>query len=540
MKGDMNGFAVYPSIILQASAGFLDLQNWARNIHRGLIGSCDSFAGMAGDDHAGVIFASRYDKAADSVVNALARIVAQLGGTSNGLFDTAATYVNADEDVASRLGKGGYQIPSQSSPNCDQEMRTVELPSARGHASWPVSHIIAHFWPQGDPGRLRQAAEDWQRAAKLIGELADYGQDETVKVTASCQSSAIDAFQANWIRTQQAITTAANAATQISSACSVYSTEIQHLRAKLQHLAEGAGAVGAVGVGLTLVTVGISDLAGGIGEGVIAADAAAAAAEMTATLSASADLAVLAEAAETVDQAAAAMIPVAESSAAFSGSGGGATATLASYMTPSAPGPLTPFTGTLGPIAPPQPQEFPDLSSAQQAEFRAWMAQMQADGRTKPTRMTPVGTPPNITANRAYQLRIAGDREYKLYTTVPEKDNKNNRDLPGDERDEATMWADGVRPQDGAAVDAKYVNAPNAPSCKSLYNIGNAGRVPDFLYSSTVAKQQYEVLRYGSAISDPRNKVNHLEIDTNDNRAASYFRLLMWMDKVPGQVRVVP
>lgn len=535
----MDGFNVSLPVIVRASAAFLDLQNWAQNLRSDLLRSCDSLGGMAGDDSAGHAFASRYDAAADAVVNAFIRVVAQLGGTSNGLFDTAMTYARAEENITSQL-QGPYEMPAASNPNCDQSSKTIEIPSAAGHNNWFVNDIIARFYPQGDPGKLAQAADDWGRAAKRISDLAGYGQDETIKVTAACQGAAIDAFQANWIRTQQAITAISSAAAQLSSACSLYSTKIQQLRAHLEELAAGAAVVGGAAVGLTILTVGISDAAGAVAEGVIATEAAAAAAAMTAELSASAEIAVLAEAAQIVDEAAAAMIPVAETAADFSGGSGPATATLASYTMPPRSGPPLPFTGTMGPVPPPVPQEFPDLAPAQLAAFRAWMAQMQATGRTSPTRMPPAGTAPNVIAARAYQLRIAGSREYELYTTVPKADTKDTRDIPGDERPEATMWADGVRAQDGAAIDAKYVNSPNSPTCKSLYNIGNAGNVPDFLYSGTVAKQQYEILRYGSAIGDPRNRINHLEIDTNDNRAASYFKLLMWMDRVPGQVRVIP
>jgi hypothetical protein len=54
-----SGFAIAPSAILVASAGFTDIQNWAQNIRNGLIGSCDTYAGMAGDDDAGSVFGPR-------------------------------------------------------------------------------------------------------------------------------------------------------------------------------------------------------------------------------------------------------------------------------------------------------------------------------------------------------------------------------------------------------------------------------------------------------------------------------------------------
>lgn len=518
-KGDMDGFTVSTAAIIKASAGFTDIQSWASNIYRGLIGSCSTLGGMAGDDSAGLDFAGKYDKAADAVINGFGRAVAQLGGTANGLYDTAMTYINAEEDIVSRLHQP-YELPSASNPGCEQSTNTVQVPTAAGHGNWVVSHLISHFWPQGDPGRLKQAAEDWQRAAKLISDVAGYGQDETIKVTASCQGSAIDAFQGNWIRTQQALTAISNAATQISSACSVYATAIDQLRAKLEHLAEGAAVVGGVALGLTIVTVGISDATGAAGEGVIAADAAAAAAAMTAEMSASAEVAVLAEAADVVDQAASAMIPVAETSAAFSG--GAATATLASYTAPARmPG--------VGPIPPSPASDFKDLSPARQAQFRQWMQLMQDSGRTDLITM-PAASKPNVAARRAYQLRVAGNREYALYTTV--RDPGTGRQL--------SMQADGVRAQDGAAIEAKWITKPQQPGCKSPYTLGNVYGRPDFIYENSTAEAEFEMVKYQSALTDPRNAVNHVEIDTNDSLAGAYFDSIRRTFQVRGETRIVP
>lgn len=537
-KGDMNGFTANYPALLQASGGYLDLQIWTQQIYRGLLGSCDTLGGMAGGDSAGNIFASGYDKAADAVVNGVGRVVGQLGGTSNGLYDTVMTYVRAEEDITSQL-RQPYQLPAASSPDCDQSSKIIQLPSARGHASWPVSHIIAQFYPQGDPDKLQQAAEVWAKAATLLSTLADQGRDQSFLVIGSSEGSTVDSFQANWIKTQQAIQAMSNTANQISSACSIYSTKIRQLRAKLEHLLEAAGIAGGAALGLTVLTLGISDAAGAVAEGAIATDAAAAAATMTAELSSSAEVAVLAEAASVVDQAAAAMIPVEAASAAFSGGSGATTATLASYTMPPAPA-RYPYSGAIGPVPPPRPPLFPDLSPADQAAFREWMAKMESSGRTKATTMPRLTSNANTAAATAYQLRIAGNREYRLYTTLPEADNKTNRDIPRDQRDEATMWADGVRSQDGAAIDAKYVNKPNSEQCTSTYSLTKVGTMPDRVYQMITEKQDWEMARYASAVRDPRNHITHVEVDTNDNRASAYFRALMGMNGVPGQVRVIP
>lgn len=64
------------------------------------------------------------------------------------------TYIAADQDIAEQL-HGPFQLPAASNPGCEEEPNAVQLPSARGHSNWPVRDIIAHFWPQRDPGKLR-------------------------------------------------------------------------------------------------------------------------------------------------------------------------------------------------------------------------------------------------------------------------------------------------------------------------------------------------------------------------------------------------
>jgi uncharacterized protein YukE len=520
--------------MLVSSAGFTDLQNWSRQIHLGLIGSCDDAAAMAGDDDAGHAFGATYDRTAIAVVNGLGRAVAQLGGTANGLYGMAMDYIRTDADVAASLMRP-YELPSSSDPQCEQDPRQVSLPSAVGHNNWFVRDVIAKFWPQADPGKLRQAARDWQKAAELINSLGSEGDRQVQPVTASCRALAVDAFAANWRHmyvdcavTGPLLNTLSTVSHQLAAACGVFAAQVDKLRTHLEHLAEIAGGVAVVGVGLTFFTLGISDAAGAVGEGAIAAEAAAAATAMTAELSASAELAVLAEAAATVDAAAADLIPVTDVSlgaAAY----GSASATMA-LTTMS-----TPVPGVIGPIPPDPTSRHQDLTPAEQAEFRAWMARMNADGHTMSVSMPPpvsakTGRPtkPQVIDARAYQLRVAGDTEYSLYTTL------TNPKTGG----QARMNADGVRPQDGAAIDAKYVNQQSG--CSTPYRMSDVSNTPDFLYKQVESDQKWEMQRYASAINDPRNRVNHLEIDTNDPKAAAYFEAMREANRVPGQTRVVP
>ncbi|MFE3113738.1 restriction endonuclease fold toxin-2 domain-containing protein [Kitasatospora indigofera] len=523
----MSGFKVVPSQMLVSSAGFSDLQNWASQIHRGLVGSLDDAGGMAGDDDTGHAFAKKYDPAAKAYVAALGRTVAQLGGTANGLYTMALNYIRTEADVAASFMQP-QQLPAAADPECEQETKNVQIPTAVGHTNWFVRDIIAEFWPQGDPAKLRQAAKDWKRVGELVSRLGAEGDRLALEVTASSSSQAVDSFLANWravhdgcVTSGPVLNTLVSTAHQMSLACDAYADGIEDLRDTLENLALLAGGVAVVGVALTVFTLGISDAAAAGGEVAIAAEAGAAALALTAEIEASAEIAVLAEAASVIDAAAARLIPVAI--AAVPAVALAAVPTMAEAApapTPSTPPAITPG---LPPLPHDPASPFPILPPAQQQDVRTWMTQMDTDGRTK-TALGPMGKP-KIDARRAYQVRVAGTTEYNLYTTVPGNDGQLG------------MNADGVRYQDGAAVDAKYVG--QQPSCKSPLRLGNVDNVPDFVYESTEKSQVAEMTKYASAFQDPRNKVNHLEIITNDDKAAAYYQAMMAAQGVSGRTRVV-
>ncbi|MEU5544292.1 restriction endonuclease fold toxin-2 domain-containing protein [Streptomyces sioyaensis] len=520
----MSGFHVDPPKMLVSSAGFTDLQSWASQIHRGLVGSLDDVAGMAGDDGTGHSFAAKYDPAAQAFVDALGKGVAQLGGMANGLYTMALNYIRTDADVAAKFMKP-QQLPASSNPQCDEEHRKFKIPTAVGQANWVVREIIARFWPQGDPEKLREAAKNWRHVGQLVSRLGTEGDKLIRTVTASSEAQAVDSCAANWRKmhngggTGPLLNTLSTSAQSLASACDAYAQGIEDLRDTLEDLAMAAGGVAVAGVALTVLTVGISDVAAAGGEAAIAAEAGIAAAALTAEVEASAELAVLAEAASVIDAAAADLIPIASAtSAPLAAAGPRLTLAAATGVTPGLP-----------PLPPDPHSRYPHLSPHDQAQFRQWMAQMAADGRTS-TAVDPANVKGDKAARREYQIRVAGSTEYSLYTTEVYTEGKNK----GQQR---SMNADGVRPQDGAVIDAKYV--AQRPSCRSPLRLNNVDNVPDFVYKNVADAQEDELGRYTSAIHDPRNKVNHLEVVTNDEKAGAYFDAMMAAKNTPGETRIV-
>ncbi|MEU8926300.1 restriction endonuclease fold toxin-2 domain-containing protein [Kitasatospora sp. NPDC048545] len=532
----MTDFHVKPADMLLSSAGFTDLQNAASQIYRSLVFAMDATAGMAGDDEAGTKFAADYDPAAQKLVNATAQVVGQLGQTANGLYTMAINYLQTDADVAASM-MAPQKLPESADPQCDQEVAKAELRSAAGHNdSGAVHDLLKKFWPQGDPGKLRQAASDWKHFAELVSKLGTEGDKRVQRVTASSTSGAVTSFAQNWAKVHDGCATEGpllnsltNAAYKLGQACESYAQHVEDLRDTLEDLAITAGIVAGAGLLLTVVTLGGSDVAAAGGEAAIVAEAGAAAATMTAAVEGSAELAVLAEAAAVVDAAAANLIPV--GAAAVTAAATTAVVLAGATDAAAAPAPKPPpFTVTPG--MPPLPRDpnspFPALSPQDQAAVRTWMTQMQQDGRTFQALGPSVKGDPKIDARRAYQVRVAGSTEYRLYTTVT--DPETGRELG--------MDADGVRPEDGAAIDAKYIGQQK--SCKSPFRLDNADGVFDFVYENTMDGEAKKLDKYASALNDPRNKVNHLELITNDGKASSYFQGLMTAKGVAGNVRVVP
>ncbi|MBD0695847.1 restriction endonuclease fold toxin-2 domain-containing protein [Streptomyces sp. CBMA123] len=60
------------------------------------------------------------------------------------------------------------------------------------------------------------------------------------------------------------------------------------------------------------------------------------------------------------------------------------------------------------------------------------------------------------------------------------------------------------------------------------------------MYENTMDGESKKLEKYASALKDPRNKVNHLELITNDAKASSYFQGLMTAQGVKGRVRIEP
>jgi hypothetical protein len=522
------GYAVDPNVVFQASVQFLDTKQFVFDIASGLAGDLSNTAGMAGDDKTGHAFAASYQPAAQSVVAGVDKAGQGMGAISSRLLMMAVNYLETENQISQALGSS-IDVSSGLSPDtsqCEPTGAAAKLPQAEGageHSSIPV---IGRFWPQGDTGKLRSAAQVWSSAARLIDQAQSNAGQHALPVVSECSGAAFTAFQ------QYAATVytgSPHGGTDISASlpllenlsaacrllqkqCEGYADAIDHCKHVIEGLATAAGLIAVGGILLTVVTFGGSDEGAGAADSVIVSEAAAAAEALEAGEASSAAVAAVEEAEQTVAQLAAKLvvtggvaagavaIPAATgassaSAASGSGTGSGASGTVGSGS------------GLIGPIPPAKPPAFPLYSAAKQKAAAAWIQSM-------PSRPPNYGT----AADRAYQLRVAGQPE---------------RNLTG--ADGSNVWADGFRTTDGAIIDAKNVRDPGC-SPRTLQGL----QENSFATSLLTAGDLSELGRYQQAIVNPANQAQFLEIDTNDPQTVGYWQYLLAAQHVTSNVRYVP
>jgi hypothetical protein len=99
-----------------------------------------------------------------------------------------------------------------------------------------------------------------------------------------------------------------------------------------------------------------------------------------------------------------------------------------------------------------------------------------------------------------------------------------------DDRLPRAVWADGLDDLLRHAQDAKYV----APTSKTSFY--RPASLPPFLRKIAEEKNDHMLLKYREVIGDDANPVDGLEIITNDEVAAAYFRDRMQTLDIPGHV----
>jgi hypothetical protein len=144
----------------------------------------------------------------------------------------------------------------------------------------PAQHLQAGlWWPAADPGKLRSAAAVWRDLAAEMDTVSGATSAVVKGVATQNQGQAIAAletyWESRWVGGGGALPSVVEGARALAEGLDRYAAAVEKARARIEELIAAAVTAAVIGVGLTVLTIGISDVAAGaVAAGLIAAAAA--------------------------------------------------------------------------------------------------------------------------------------------------------------------------------------------------------------------------------------------------------------------------
>jgi hypothetical protein len=135
------------------------------------------------------------------------------------------------------------------------------------------------WWPAADPARLRAAAAAWRRLAADVEQVSAATSAVVRQLSADNHGEGITAFEAywssRWMGGSGCLPAVVEAARGLAQALDSYAEAVQKAQDRVKELIAAAATAAIIGIGLTVLTAGISDVAAGaVAAGLVAAAAA--------------------------------------------------------------------------------------------------------------------------------------------------------------------------------------------------------------------------------------------------------------------------
>lgn len=536
---------LYASEMIKSSMGLAEVMKGARDTTVALSSELSHRqGGMAGDDDAGRHFSRVYTSAASTTLDQLGFSAYVLGQTGAGLMRTAREFMAQDSATAASIAGKQQDLTSglaDPSDGCDQEFldRGQELPKVVGDTAWyqQYSPGRGHRF-RGDPDKARDVAESWRKAGRLVVRLLDSAQTYASSAKKAHGGEAADSFNRYFKqcvgfadppdRAQADETLVANLAAachQLAKACDKYA---DHIDAANDEIDFHEVNIFASDNPFDDPKFGGNGFDGGLNDAVLADPHIHQLGDVAHALDSSQGRVHLPKPNGPPGPALPFVplpmprVPVPVPVPAMS---------LASWKTGTGADPNIP---SRDPIPPDPNAHHKPLDPAEERRFRTWMNSLPAGGFA--------GGGGASNPDNAYQLRVAGYPEREL-PLPPEATGRSGRGL----------MADGLRPADGYAVEAKHVREPGCTtSSRSLDKVDHTlateprydghGRMRfspriDSMYPG----DERELNRYQAAMNNPDNEeLRGLEIVTNDKKSAAYWQSMMVMTGTKGESRYVP
>lgn len=260
-------FEVDPYDLYAAGQVFAGGQQRLVDIATALQSALDGCSGMAGDDENGDKFGSRYDRAANGLLNLTAALDPSISGMATGLVTTANNFILGEHhSTAGAVGNA----PTYSLPGLTVAVTLAAPTSAIGSGAGGLADILGKFWLNGHQDKLRAAAAAYGTAANSIQSLGLDLQAAVTSITDNNSAASVSAMHGYFAKIWTGgnggtapLSVAHNTCTQLASACARYAGAIDQDHSDVESALWEAGlAVGVtevVGFLGTLFTGGGSD-----------------------------------------------------------------------------------------------------------------------------------------------------------------------------------------------------------------------------------------------------------------------------------------
>ncbi|MFE3599780.1 restriction endonuclease fold toxin-2 domain-containing protein [Streptomyces sp. NPDC059142] len=535
--------------MIRGSMGLVETMRGVRDSAIGAFHELDRQKGMAGDDDAGRAFAKVYAPAARTTLNQIGFGAHVLGATSGGLMRTAREFMAQENATVSAFLGGqadlsvGMGDPGEDCPENYLGLGN-ELPEVVGDTAWYSQYAPGGGSERfrGSPEKLRDVAGTWRHVGTLLDRFLGDAQTYASTADKAHSGEAADAFRTYFkncvgftgppAQAQQDEPLVANlvaASQELAKACDRYA---EHVEAALWKIREHRLDLMAVDMPWDSPMFGGNGFDGGLHDAVLEDPWIHRLGDVAHALDSSEGRVKLPEGSGDPRAPGLPLLPLIPAPVPVP-------LVLASYqgglpgVLPMGQG-VDPGIPSRDPIPPDPASGHRILPPAEQTRFRTWMRTLNGGGFA--------GGGGAANPDNAYQLRIAGypERELPLPAGATGRSGKG-------------LMADGLRPEDGYAVEAKHVREPD---CKKTFRslgevdrtlatppkVDNQGKLRfdprvDGMYGS----DERELARYRAAMSDPRNsEIRGLEIVTNDKDSAGYWQSMMAMNSVKGTSRYIP
>ncbi|MFW0783594.1 TNT domain-containing protein [Gordonia sp. CPCC 206044] len=258
---------VRPASFGESAKAFEEARSDIRGVLDSLYLALGASGQMAGSDRSGRMFAQSYDKTVNGDQSLLAGI-ALMGNACGKMAELLDASAVNHTNVDNAIGVCSPTNPSGNPKNLES-IPVVSNGSSFGGPGEPSNweklkeFIQGEIFPDGDPSKLEQAGSAWTRAATDLRNLQQ-SVDSAIAHIAHERSAEVEPAQDQAGLIKQHLGGIADSCDAVAKLCNEFATNVRETRESIgdevKELSCELLAAAAIGIALTLVTGGLSDL----------------------------------------------------------------------------------------------------------------------------------------------------------------------------------------------------------------------------------------------------------------------------------------